>query len=72
MNMELKEVIPKFRYLNILGEIDVPTKIAPRPENHEVTVRDLIPKKSVTNRSATRWNFYTFQGLTVWIAPPKL
>ena len=39
MNLKLKEVIPKFKYLNILGEIDVPTKIAPRPENPEVAGR---------------------------------
>ena len=39
MNLKLKGVIPKFRYPNILGEINVPTKIAPRPENPEVTGR---------------------------------
>ena len=32
MSLKLKEVIPKFRYLKFLGETDVPTKIAPRPE----------------------------------------
>ena len=36
MNLKLKEVIPKFKYLNILGEIDVPTKITLRPEKPEV------------------------------------
>ena len=35
----MKEVIPKFRYLKLLGKNDVPTKIAPRPENPEVTGR---------------------------------
>ena len=32
MNLKLKEVIPKFKYLKFLGEIDVRRSSAPRPE----------------------------------------
>ena len=32
MNLKLKEAVPKFKYLKFLGQNDVPTKIAPRPE----------------------------------------
>lgn len=52
--------MPKFKYLKLLREKRCPRPNAKNSQNPQ------------TNRSATIWNFYTYQGLTVWIASPKI
>lgn len=70
VNLKLKEVISKFRYLDILGEIDVRD---PMPKIFKIlkqTGLNSFTKNSQntqTNRSKLKWNFYIYQVLTVSI-----
>ena len=75
MNRKLKGVIPKFKYLNILGKIDVRRSSALTLKFPEVTGRGfdgILPWNLINIGSRPKWNFYIYQGLTVWIASPKI